>query len=81
MLNTGLMVIRRIGFVWSSVLRPLDAAASAVVDHVLQIMPSAFLQWGLAPFTAEQRLDMLELLDDRYGQRSTLVTSQMPVDN
>ncbi len=37
--------------------------------------------WGLAPFTAEQRRDMLELLDDRYGQRSTLVTSQMPVDN
>ena len=37
--------------------------------------------WGLAPFTAEQRRDMLELLDDRYGQRSTIVTSQMPVDN
>jgi DNA replication protein DnaC len=37
--------------------------------------------WGLAPFTTEQRRDMLELLDDRYGQRSTLVTSQMPVDN
>lgn len=38
------------------------------------------LDWGLAPFTAEQRRDMLELLDDRYGQRSPLVTSQMPVD-
>ncbi|PAM57369.1 AAA family ATPase, partial [Acinetobacter baumannii] len=37
--------------------------------------------WGLAPSTGEQRRDMLELLDDRYGQRSTLVTSQMPVDN
>jgi DNA replication protein DnaC len=37
--------------------------------------------WGLAPFTAEQRRDTLELVDDRYGQRSTLVTSQMPVDN
>lgn len=36
---------------------------------------------GLAPFTAEQRRDMLELLDDRYSQRSTIVTSQMPVDN
>jgi len=36
--------------------------------------------WGLAPFTAAQRRDMLELLDDRYGHRSTLVTSQMPVD-
>ncbi len=36
--------------------------------------------WGLAPFTESQRRDMLELLDDRYGNRSTLVTSQMPVD-
>ena len=36
--------------------------------------------WGLAPFTAAQRRDMLELLDDRYGHRSTLVTSQMPED-
>ncbi|SFQ08334.1 DNA replication protein DnaC [Ectopseudomonas toyotomiensis] len=40
-----------------------------------------FDDWGLAPFTAEQRRDMLELLDDRYSQRSTIVTSQMPVDN
>lgn len=31
--------------------------------------------WGLAPFTAAQRRDILELLDDRYGKRSTLVTS------
>jgi DNA replication protein DnaC len=36
--------------------------------------------WGLAPFTAAQRRDMLELLDDRYGNRPTLVTSQMLVD-
>ncbi|MEX3583758.1 MAG: ATP-binding protein, partial [Burkholderia sp.] len=36
--------------------------------------------WGLAPFTASQRRDMLEWLDNCYGNRSTLVTSQMPVD-
>src|SRR3989344_5849862 len=36
--------------------------------------------WGLAPFTAPQRRDMLELLDDRYGNRSTPATSQMAVD-
>jgi DNA replication protein DnaC len=36
--------------------------------------------WDLAPFTVSQRRDMLELLEDRYGNRSTLVTSQMPVD-
>ena len=37
--------------------------------------------WGLAKLTAEQRRDLLELLDDRHGQRSTIVTSQVPVDH
>ena len=37
--------------------------------------------WGLAKFTAEQRRDLLELLDDRHGNRSTIVTSQVPVDH
>lgn len=36
--------------------------------------------WGLAPFNADQRRDLLELLDDRHGLRSTLITSQLPVD-
>jgi len=36
--------------------------------------------WGMARSLPTTR-DMLELLDDRYGQRSTIVTSQMPVDN
>lgn len=35
---------------------------------------------GLAPLTAEQRRDLLEILDDRYRIRSTLVTSQLPVN-
>lgn len=36
--------------------------------------------WGLAPLTDEQRRDLLELFDDRYRCRSTLITSQLPVD-
>ena len=36
--------------------------------------------WGLAPCTAENRHDLLELLDDRHGVRSTVVTSQLPVN-
>ena len=36
--------------------------------------------WGLAPFTAENRHDLLEVLEDRHGVRSTVVTSQLPVD-
>ncbi len=37
--------------------------------------------WGIAPFNDEQRRDMLEILDDRYGRRSTLVAAQVPVQN
>ena len=36
--------------------------------------------WGLAPFSAENRHDLLEVLEDRHGVRSTVVTSQLPID-
>ena len=36
--------------------------------------------WGLSPLTDEQRKDMLEILEDRHELRSTLVTSQFPVE-
>jgi DNA replication protein DnaC len=35
--------------------------------------------WGLDKFVKEQRHDLLEILEDRHGLRSTLVTSQLPV--
>jgi DNA replication protein DnaC len=35
--------------------------------------------WGLKPLNAQARHDLLEILEDRYGRKSTLVTSQVPV--
>lgn len=35
--------------------------------------------WGLAIMDDERRRDLLEILDDRYQKRSTVVTSQLPV--
>lgn len=37
--------------------------------------------WGLAPLSDQQRRDVLEILEDRHGARSTVVTSQVPVEN
>ena len=37
--------------------------------------------WGLTPLTAEQRRDLLEIIDDRHGRTSTVVTSQLPIEN
>lgn len=35
--------------------------------------------WGLVVPDLERRQDLLELLDDRYQKRSTIVTSQLPI--
>jgi DNA replication protein DnaC len=37
--------------------------------------------WGLEPLDAQARHDLLEILEERYGRRSTIVTSQLPVEN
>ena len=37
--------------------------------------------FGAAPLTDECRRDLLEVLEDRYDRRSTLVTSQLPVEH
>ena len=36
--------------------------------------------WGLAVLSQAQRIDLLEILEDRHGRGSTIVTSQVPVD-
>ena len=36
--------------------------------------------WGLSKLIAEQRRDLLEILEDRHDTRSTIVTSQLPLD-
>ena len=37
--------------------------------------------YGLLELTQEQRHDLLEILEDRHGLKSTLVTSQLPVEH
>jgi len=36
--------------------------------------------WGIAPIGNDARRDLLEILDDRHNARSTIVTSQLPVE-
>jgi DNA replication protein DnaC len=67
--------------------RLLDALALARGDgrhaRLLKSLARAQLlildDWGLAPMTSEQGRDLLEIVDDRHGRASTIVTSQLPV--
>jgi len=45
------------------------------------MLSATFLDdWGLQTLTAEQRHDLLEIVEDRYGRGATMITSQIPVD-
>ena len=52
--------------------------------HLLRNLGRADLlildDWGLEPLDAAARHDLLEILEERYGRRSTAITSQLPVD-
>lgn len=37
--------------------------------------------WGLANLNDQQRRDLLEIIDDRHNQTSTIVTSQLPISS
>jgi DNA replication protein DnaC len=37
--------------------------------------------WGLEPLTPQHRSDLLELIDARYDTKSTLIASQLPIEN
>jgi len=36
--------------------------------------------WAMVKLTAEQRRDLMEVIDDRHGRGSTIVATQVPVD-
>ena len=53
----------------STFLRQLAKADLIIIDD-----------FGLAPLPDTIRRDLLEILDDRYDRKSTLITSQLPVE-
>ena len=37
--------------------------------------------WGMTALDAATRADLLEIIDDRAGQRATIITSQLPIEH
>ena len=35
--------------------------------------------WGPDQLTASQRRDLMEIVEERYGRSSTMITSQLPI--
>ena len=58
----------------------LDGSYMQKLRALAQVDLLVLDDWGVTPLTDDNRRDLLEILDDRYDRRSTLVTSQFPVD-
>lgn len=53
---------------------------SALLKQIARAHLLIIDDFGLTPLTEETVRDLLEILDDRYDRSSTLITSQLPVD-
>ena len=60
--------------------RPRRRAPSAPHQSPRPRRSSHPRRFGLEPLDAGARHDLLEILEERYGRRSTIVTSQLPID-
>lgn len=58
-----------------------DGRYAKLLAQFAKIQVLVLDDWGLAAFSDESRRDLLEIFDDRHGSRSTIVTSQLPVEH
>jgi DNA replication protein DnaC len=56
-----------------------DGSYLKLLDRLARVELLVLDDWGLSPLEGQAQHDLLELVDDRAGKRSMLVTSQLPV--
>jgi len=57
----------------------LDGRFPRVVDKLARVQLLILDDWGTHSLNDQQRLDLLEIFEERYRRRSTLITAQLPV--
>ena len=61
-------------------LSKLDGSYIKLLNHLERQSLIILDDFGLQPLTQEIRLTLLQLLEDRYGKKSMIITSQLPVN-
>lgn len=60
-------------------LSKLDGSYIKLLNHLERQTLIILDDFGLQPLTQEIRLTLLQLLEDRYGKKSIIITSQLPI--
>lgn len=58
-----------------------DGSYPKLMNQLLKTDLLILDDWGLQKVSAAQRNDLMEVIEDRHGRRSTLITSQLPVEH
>jgi len=58
-----------------------DGSYARLLARLAKIDVLVLEDWGLAPLKEMERRDLLEIVEDRYGHRSTIITSQLPISH
>src|SRR3954454_6627364 len=58
-----------------------DGRYARMLKSLARVQMLILDDWGITPLTAEQRRDLMEIIDDRHDRASTVVTSQVPVEH
>ena len=65
----------------SSPLAHGDGSYARLLAQLLRTELLILDDWGMQKVTAQQRQDLMEIIEDRHGRRSTLIASQLPIDH
>lgn len=60
-------------------LSKLDGSYIRLLNQIEKIPLVILDDFGLTPLDGQTRIALLQMLEDRYGKRSTIITSQLPV--
>ena len=71
--------VRLAGLLSEIALARLDGSAGALFSRLAKTDLLILDDFGLAPLPAAEARDLLEVVDDRYQRRSTVVASQLPL--
>lgn len=63
------------------VLARADGSYGRLLGRIARFDVLVIDDWALTPLDDLQRRDMLEIFEDRYAQRSTIIASQLPSDH
>ena len=58
-----------------------DGSYPKLMNQLLKTDLLLLDDWGIQKVSASQRNDLMEVIEDRHGRRSTLIASQLPIEH